>query len=440
MKELDQVQSVAPDRSPVVGPSKPRLWQVLGPGLVTGAADDDPSGIATYSQAGAQFGFQLAWTLVLTYPLMVVIQAICARIGRVTGKGIAGNLRAHYPNWLLQSVVGLLFVANTLNISADLGAMGEAMRLLLPQWPAWLYVAGFGILCTAAQLILEYTRYVALLKWLTLSLFAYVAALLMVHISWPELLRGLFIPRLGLGRDSWLMVVAIFGTTISPYLFFWQAAQEVEDTKADLRRVPLIEDPAQGRQALGRIRLDTLVGMGFSNLVGLAILVTAGATLRVAGMDHINSAAQAAEALRPIAGDFASAVFALGIIGTGLLAIPVLAGSAAYAVGEAEGWAVGLARRPLQAKAFYGAIAVATSLGALGNVFGINPVKALVWSAVINGVVALPVMTLLMLISTNPSILGPFVVSYWWVILGWSATGVMAAATAAFLVTAMGAA
>ena len=440
MKELDQVQSVAPDRSPVVGPSKPRLWQVLGPGLVTGAADDDPSGIATYSQAGAQFGFQLAWTLVLTYPLMVVIQAICARIGRVTGKGIAGNLRAHYPNWLLQSVVGLLFVANTLNISADLGAMGEAMRLLLPQWPAWLYVAGFGILCTAAQLILEYTRYVALLKWLTLSLFAYVAALLMVHISWPELLRGLFIPRLGLGRDSWLMVVAIFGTTISPYLFFWQAAQEVEDTKADLRRVPLIEDPAQGRQALGRIRLDTLVGMGFSNLVGLAILVTAGATLRVAGMDHINSAAQAAEALRPIAGDFASAVFALGIIGTGLLAIPVLAGSAAYAVGEAEGWAVGLARRPLQAKAFYGAIAVATSLGALGNVFGINPVKALVWSAVINGVVALPVMTLLMLISTNPSILGPFVVSHWWGILGWSATGVMAAATAAFLVTAMGAA
>lgn len=422
-------------RSPVVGPSKPRLWQVLGPGLITGAADDDPSGIATYSQAGAQFGFQLAWTLVLTYPLMVVIQAICARIGRTTGRGIAGNLRMHYPTWLLQTVVALLFVANTLNISADLGAMAEAMRLLVPRVPAWVYVAGFGVLCSAAQIVLEYTRYVALLKWLTLSLFAYFAALMMVHISWPDLARGLFIPQLRGGRGSWLMVTALLGTTISPYLFFWQAAQEVEDTKADPRRASLIEDPSQGRQALGRIRLDTLIGMGFSNLVALAILVTAAATLNGAGITSIDSAAQAAEALRPIAGNFAFAVFALGIIGTGLLSIPVLAGSAAYAVGEAEGWSVGLAKRPLQAKAFYGAILAATLLGAVGNLFGVNPIHALVWSAVINGIVAVPVMALVMLMSANRSILGEFTVSRTWVVLGWSAAGLMAAATLSFLVT-----
>jgi len=433
----NRVPPVPPPRSSVIGPSKLRLRQVLGPGLITGAADDDPSGIATYSQAGAQFGFQLAWTLVLTYPLMVVIQAICARIGRTTGKGIAGNLRAHYPRWLFQSIVVLLFMANTLNISADLGAMGEAMRLLVPQMPAWFYVAAFGVLCTAAQVVLKYTRYVALLKWLTLSLFAYFAALMMVHIPWPELVRGLFIPRLNAGRGFWLMVVAILGTTISPYLFFWQAAQEVEDTKADPLRASLIEDPSQGKLALDRIQLDTLVGMGFSNLVALAILITAGATLHGAGVRSIDSAAQAAEALRPIAGNFAFAVFAVGIIGTGLLSIPVLAGSAAYAVGEAEGWLVGLARQPLQAKAFYGAIMVATLLGGIGNLFGVNPVKALIWSAVINGIVAVPVMALVMLMSTDRSILGPFTISKWWAVLGWSATGLMAVATMAFFISTM---
>jgi NRAMP (natural resistance-associated macrophage protein)-like metal ion transporter len=404
----------------------------LGPGLITGAADDDPSGIATYSQAGARFGYQLAWTLLLTYPLMVVIQSICARIGRTTGRGLAGNLREFYPRWLLVSIVALLFTANTLNIGADLGAMGEAMRLLLPQLPAWAYVGVFGAASTIAQVILQYTRYVAILKWLTLSLFAYFATLLVVRLSWGELLRGLVLPAFSNSQEFWMMVVAILGTTISPYLFFWQAAQEVEDTKADPIQVPLLDNPRQGKKALQRIQLDTLVGMGFSNLVALAILVTGAATLHVSGVTQIDTAAQAAEALRPIAGTFAFAIFALGIIGTGLLSIPVLAGSAAYALGESQGWEVGLAKQPLQAKAFYGAIIIATLLGAAANFFELNPVKALVWSAVINGVVAVPVMALLLLMSAKTSIMGKFAISRPLKILGWAATSLMAAATIAF--------
>jgi NRAMP (natural resistance-associated macrophage protein)-like metal ion transporter len=419
----------------MVGPSKPRLWQTLGPGLITGAADDDPSGIATYSQAGSQFGFQLAWTLVLTYPLMVVIQAICARIGRTTGLGIAGNLRAHYPNWLVQAIVGLLFIANTLNIGADLGAMGDSMHLLLHIAPAWAYVAMFGVICTAAQILFQHRRYVSILKWLTLSLLAYFGAVMVVHVQWTELAKGLVLPRLTGNTEFWLMVVAIFGTTISPYLFFWQAAQEVEDTKADPVQAPLIENPRQGKSALARIQFDTLVGMGFSNLVALAILVTAAATLHAAGILQVDSAAQAASALRPIAGDFAFAVFATGIIGTGLLSVPVLAGSAAYALGEARGWPVGLSKQPLEAKAFYATIAVATLLGAAGNFFELNPVKALVWSAVINGVVAVPVMALLMLISSNRRIMGGFAITRLWWFIGWAATAVMAAATVGFVVS-----
>ncbi|MEO7208187.1 MAG: Nramp family divalent metal transporter [Steroidobacteraceae bacterium] len=419
----------------MVGPRKPRLWKVLGPGLITGAADDDPSGIATYSQAGAQFGYQLAWTLLLTYPLMVVIQAICARIGRTTGRGIAGNLREFYPRWLLMSIVGLLFIANTLNIGADLGAMGAAMKLLLPELPAWIYVAAFGLICAMAQVILQYTRYVAILKWLTLSLFAYFAALLVVHVSWIEFARGLVLPTFSKTQDFWMMVVAILGTTISPYLFFWQAAQEVEDTKAHPKQVSLLENPRQGKRALARIQLDTLVGMGFSNLVALAILVTGAATLHASGITQIDTAAQAAEALRPIAGNFAFAVFSVGIIGTGLLSIPVLAGSAAYAVGEAQGWEVGLSKQPFQAKAFYGAIIAATLLGAAANFFGLNPVKALVWSAVINGIVAVPVMALLLLMSVKASVMGRFTISRTWRILGWSATALMAAATLAFVIS-----
>jgi NRAMP (natural resistance-associated macrophage protein)-like metal ion transporter len=425
--------SVAP--SAVVGPSKPRLWRVLGPGLIAGAADDDPSGIATYSQAGAQFGFGLAWTLLLTYPLMVVIQAISARIGRTTGRGIAGTIRVHYPNWLLQTIVALLFVANTFNIGADLGAMAAASRLLLPAVPTWAYLLVFSFICMAGQLLLHHTRYVAVLKWLTLSLFAYFAVLCVVHVPWLQLFKGLLWPRFTPDRDFWLTVVAIFGTTISPYLFFWQAAQEVEDTKAEPVREPLRHRPSQGPDALARIQLDTIVGMGISNLVALAILATTAATLHAGGIHELTSAAQAADALRPIAGRFAFALFALGIIGTGLLSVPVLAGSAAYALGEARHWPVGLSRQPLQAKAFYATIATATLMGAAANVLSISPVKALVWSAVINALVAVPIMALLMRMATNVKILGPFTISRAWSIIGWLATGVMAIASIVFLIS-----
>ena len=421
-----------------VGPSKPRLGNVLGAGLITGASDDDPSGIATYAQAGAQFGFGLSWTLVLTYPLMVVVQAISARIGRTTGRGIAGNLRRYYPNWLLQILVGLLFVANTLNIGADLGAMAEATRLLVPLPPAWLYIVSYSIICTAGQVFFKHTRYVAILKWLTLALFAYFAVLFFVKVPWIVFLRGLLIPRLRLDRDFWLVVVAILGTTISPYLFFWQAAQEVEDTKEHPQREPLRNEPAQAPSALARIQWDTLIGMGLSNLVALAILVTTAATLWAAGIHEVTTAAQAASALKPMAGSFAFAIFALGIVGTGLLAVPVLAGSAAYAIGEARGWPVGLARPPLRAKAFYSAITIATILGALGNLFSVSPLKALVWAAVINGIVAVPVMALLVLMSGNPRVMGRFCISKPWKVMGWTATAVMGAATVAFIVATVG--
>ena len=418
--------------SSLVGPSKP-LWQVLGPGLVTGAADDDPSGIATYSQAGAQFGFSLGWTLLFSYPLMVVIQAICARIGRTTGRGIAGNIRTHYSGWVLQSTVVLLFLANICNIGADLGAMAEACRLLVPVLPPWLFLLFFSVMCMAGQIFFQYSRYVSILKWLTLSLFSYFAVLCVVHVDWLQVIKGLVWPSLERTQDFWLMVVAILGTTISPYLFFWQASQEVEDMQAESTAQSLRRRPGQGPAALARIRLDTMVGMGFSNLVALAIMATAAATLHVHGVGELTSAAQAAEALRPIAGNFAFAVFAIGIVGTGILSVPVLAGSAAYALGEARRWPVGLARAPQQAKAFYGAIAAATLLGAAANILSISPVKALVWSAVLNAIVAVPVMMLIMRLATNAKVMGQFRVTGLWTFLGWLATAVMALASLTFL-------
>jgi Mn2+/Fe2+ NRAMP family transporter len=330
-------------------------------------------------------------------------------------------------------MVTLLFVANTLNIGADLGAMAESGRLLLPLVPGWAYVVGFGIVCTLGQMLFHHKRYVAILKWLTLSLFAYFATLCVVHVEWLELAKGLLWPHFSLQREFWLTVVAILGTTISPYLFFWQAAQEVEDTKAEPLERPLSEDPTDGPVALARIKLDTLVGMGFSNLVALAILVTAAATLHQAGITEVSTAAQAAQALQPLAGNLAVALFSVGIIGTGLLSIPVLAGSAAYAVGEARGWPVGLARKPLHAKAFYGAIAVATLLGAAANVFALNPVKALVWAAVLNGIVAVPVMVMLMLLCTSATVMGEFRISRRSAVIGWAATVVMGVASAAFI-------
>jgi NRAMP (natural resistance-associated macrophage protein)-like metal ion transporter len=419
----------------VVETSKPRLLTVLGPGLITGAADDDPSGIATYSQAGAQFGFQLGWTLVLTYPLMVVIQAICARIGRTTGLGIAGNVRKHYPAWLLYGLVAALTFANVCNIGADLGAMAEAVRLLLPSAPNWLLLGALAFVCACGQIFMHHQRYVAILKWLTLSLFAYFAVLCIVRVEWTQFFLGLVWPRLTFSQDFWLMVAAILGTTISPYLFFWQAAQEVEDTKTQPIRQPLLEQPKQGKNALARIRLDTVVGMGISNLVALSIMATAAATLHGSKTHDIDSAAQAAEALRPLAGSFAFALFSLGIVGTGLLAVPVLAGSAAYALGEARRWPVGLSRQPKQAKAFYATIAVATLLGALANILKISPIKALVWSAVVNAIAAVPMMVLLMQMASNSAVMGRFTVSARSRIIGWLATLVMGIASLGFLVS-----
>jgi NRAMP (natural resistance-associated macrophage protein)-like metal ion transporter len=423
-----------PVRRRATEPGKPRLVRALGPGLITGASDDDPSGIATYSQAGAQFGFAISWTMLFSYPLMVAIQQISARIGRTTGKGIAANIRQHYPAWLLQSIVALLFVANAINIGADLGAMGDALKLLIGG-PRLIYVISFGVICAVLQIFMAYSRYVGVLKWLTLALFAYFGTIMVVEIPWGEAARGFFLPSFLPDAAFWTTVVAVLGTTISPYLFFWQASQEVEDIRAEPERKPLVKAPRQGPDAIERIRLDTLIGMAFSNLVALAIIFTTAATLHVSGITNIETSAQAAEALRPLAGPLAFTLFALGIIGTGLLAIPVLAGSAAYAVSEARKWPVGLGRKPKQAKAFYATLTVATMIGVALNFSPINPIRALYWSAVINGVVAVPVMIIMMHMTANPKVMGKFPVSDGLRSVGWIATAVMAAAAVAMGVT-----
>lgn len=433
---MEQSTPAPKPASPIVGPSKPRLLRILGPGLITGASDDDPSGIATYSQAGAQFGFAITWTLLFTYPLMAVIQEISGRIGRTTGHGIAGNIRQHYPNWILQTVVALLLIANTINIGADLGAMGDAVDLLIGG-PKAFFVVFFGVLCAALQVLMQYTRYVSALKWLTLSLFAYFGTVVVVEVPWEEAARGFFIPTFSADIAFWTTVVAIFGTTISPYLFFWQASQEVEDIKAVPERKALVKAPHQAPDANERIEIDTYVGMAFSNLVALAIMLTTAATLHANGHSDIETSSQAAEALRPVAGEFAFAIFTLGIVGTGLLAVPVLAGSAAYALGEARKWPIGLARRPLEAKAFYTTIVLATLAGIGISFSPIDPIKALFWSAVINGVVAVPVMAMMMLITSNKKIMGKFTVTGIRLLVGWLATMAMAAAAIGMGLTAM---
>ena len=412
---------------PVVGPSKPRLFRLLGPGLITGASDDDPSGIATYSQAGAQFGYGLGWTLLFSYPLMTAIQMISARIGRTTGHGIAGVLRRHYPRWLLHATVLVLLVANVINLGADLGAMADAVTLLLPG-PHALYILGFTLLCIGLQVFLRYARYVAVLKWLTLALLTYFVALATVHVDWGGMLAGLLLLRLEASGDYLTGIVAILGTTISPYLFFWQAAEEVEDLNTYPRRQDLLDAPRQAPGALHRIELDTLVGMALSNLVALAILATTAATLHQGGVTRIDTSAQAAEALRPIAGEFAFAIFALGIVGTGLLAVPVLAGSGAYALGEALSWPTGFSRHWREAKAFYATVALATLVGMALNFSGVNPIRALYWSAVLNGVAAVPVMAVIMLAASRTDIMGRFAIRGWLRRLGWAATAVMGAA------------
>lgn len=397
----------------------------LGPGLITGAADDDPSGIATYSQAGAQFGFGLLWTLLFTWPLMVGIQTVSARIGRVSGHGLATNIRRHYPRWLLYFIVGLLLVANTINIGADIAAMGEAVTLVAGG-SAHLYAAAFGIVSVVLQVLVPYRRYVPVLKWLTLALLAYVGTVFVVHIPWMTLFSAAVLPRLSWQPAYITTMVAVFGTTISPYLFFWQASQEVEDMRADPKARPLKDAPQQVSANFGRIKADTTIGMAFSNLVAFFIMLTTAVTLNSHGITDIQSSAQAAQALRPIAGNFAFLLFTMGIVGTGLLAIPVLAGSAAYAMAGAMKWKNSLEDAPLIAPHFYAIIAVSTLVG-VGLCFTpIDPIKALYWSAVINGVISVPIMAVMMLMAARSDIMGKLVIGHRLKILGWLCTAVMA--------------
>jgi NRAMP (natural resistance-associated macrophage protein)-like metal ion transporter len=415
-------------------PDRRKLLQILGPGLITGASDDDPSGIATYSQAGAQFGYSMSWVMLFSWPLMCAIQEISARIGRVTGRGIAGNLKKHYPASIVYGVVSLLVIANVINIGADLGAMGASLKLLIGG-PALLYVALFGLVTVLLEVFARYARYVSILKWLTLSLFAYVGVALVVQIPWKTVGFNLVVPHVTFDGSYITAVVAILGTTISPYLFFWQAEEEVEEVKEQPRAKPLERAPEQAEPEFQRIRIDTYLGMFLSNAVALFIILTTAATLNAHGVTDIQTSSQAAEALRPIAGPFAFFIFAIGIIGTGLLALPVLAGSSAYALGETLGWHVGLSRDAGRAKAFYGAIAVATLLGAGLNVSPIDPIKALFWSAVINGVVAVPVMVMMMHLSSNRPAMGDFRLPVGLKIVGWLATLVMAAAAIGLFAT-----
>ncbi len=408
-------------------PERPGLLQVLGPGLITGASDDDPSGIAAYSQAGAQFGYDLGWTLLFSWPLMCAIQEISARIGRVTGRGLAGNLKRYFPRWILYVLVFLLVVANVINLGADLGAMGAALKLLVPG-DQLLYAAGFGVVSLLLEVFVRYSRYASVLKWLTLSLFAYFGVAALSHVPWGTVGLHLVVPQISFKADYLTVVVAVLGTTISPYLFFWQASEEVEDLREHIGEKPLERDPNRAKAEFGRIRWDTYIGMGLSNIVALAIMISAGATLNVHGVTNIQTSADAAKALQPIAGPFAFFIFGLGIIGTGMLAIPVLAGSAAYAVGEAFGFHVGLARKLNRAKAFYGVIAVATLVGVGLNYTPIDPVKALFWSAVVNGVVAVPVMAMLLLLGGRKTVMGQFTLPAHLKAMGWIATAVMAVA------------
>jgi Mn2+/Fe2+ NRAMP family transporter len=406
------------------------LRRIFGAGLITGAADDDPSGIITYSQAGAQFGYQLGWTMLVTLPLLAAIQQIAARVGRTTGRGLVANLIGQSPKSLIVGIVLLLAIANAINLGADLGAMGEVAAMLFGGRPH-LYVIAFGAFCALAQIFVPYAGYVRLLRWLTLSLLAYVATTLAITVPWREVLARTVFPSITASPTYLLAVVAIFGTTIGPYLIFWQAAEEVEDLIL-LGGEPLLADPSAARSELRRIGLDTWLGIGFSNIVGLFIIIASAATLHEAGIGTITSARQAAEALRPIAGAFAAAAFAAGIIGTGLLAVPVLAGSAAYAFGEAVGRPVGLGRKPSEARTFYGIIGLATLIGTALHFTPLNPIRALFWSAVVNGVLVIPILIVLLRLAHDETVMGRFRVRGPLLWIGW---GTVAAMTGAAIAT-----
>ncbi len=409
-------------------PPPRRFLESLGPGLITGASDDDPSGIATYSQAGAQFGYTMLWTMVLIYPFMAAIQKISALIGRVTGRGIAGNMRKYYSKWVAYPVVILLLIANTINLAADINAMGAALQLVIGG-PAQLYAALLALLSVFLQIRLSYVRYSSILKWLTLSLFAYVATVFAVRIDWGATLRGSIIPNFTTDGKFLVMLIALLGTTISPYLFFWQSSAEVEEVQNNDEQKPLNQAPLQAPAQIQRIEWDTYAGMAVSNIIAFFIMVTVAATLHARGVTEIETAAQAAEALRPVAGRAAFLLFTLGIVGTGMLALPVLAGSAAYAVGETMRWPTGLERKAKEAKGFYGVIAIATLVAVVLNCTRLDPIKALFWTAVLNGVIAVPLMVVMMFMATNRKIMGRFTLSTGLRVFGWLATAIMLAAS-----------
>ncbi|MCB5207008.1 NRAMP family divalent metal transporter [Methylovorus mays] len=403
----------------------------LGPGLVTGAADDDPSGIATYSQAGAQFGYSMLWTMIFTLPLMVAIQMVSARIGYVTRQGLAANIKTSFPRWVLLTVVSMLLIANTLNVAADIAAMAEALRLLVGG-SSHLYAVAFGLICLLLQVFLPYRTYVRWLKWLTLALLSYVAVVFTLHLNGWMIVGKILHPDITLNHDMLLMMVAVFGTTISPYLFFWQAAQEMEDSAG-------LPAPTahQVNRKLKHIKVDTVIGMSFSNLIAFFIILSTAATLNAAGVNDIQTSAQAAEALRPIAGEFTFILFSMGIIGTGMLAVPILAGSAGYAVAEAAGWQGGLNSRldHNEGRGFYGVIAAATIGGVIFCFTPMDPVKELFWAAVINGIISVPIMVVMMLLASRVSIMGPHVISPRLRWLGWAATAAMAVTVVGMLLT-----
>ncbi len=412
-----------------------QYWKSLGPGLTTGAADDDPSGITTYSQVGAAYGFNFLWLAPYSFPLMAVIQEMCARIGLVTGRGLAANIRQNYPRWVLYIATLLLFVANTLNIGADLGAMAKATQLLLPQASFTTLILGFTIISLALQIFTTYEKYAKYLKWLALILLSYVFSALTININWVEVLQKSIIPTIVISKDQIFLITAVLGTTISPYLFFWQTSQEVEEQILDGKTTLKLRQAETTRQEVKNMRTDVWSGMFLSNLVMFFIIAAAAATLNTHGITNITNAAQAAEALRPIAGEKTYLLFALGVIGTGMLAVPILAGSASYALSECMGWKFGLYRKLREANAFYGVIIISTGIGLLINLLGFDTIKALIYSAVLNGLMAPVILTLIVLLSSNSKIMDKWVNGRITNILGWAVVALMSLAGIATIVS-----
>lgn len=402
-------------------------WKALGPGLTTGASDDDPSGIATYSQTGAKYGFQLLWLAGLTFPLMAVVQEMCARIGLVTGRGLAGTIRLHFSRRILLVCTVLLFAANSFNLGADLGAMAQATQLLRPSLSFGWLVVGFSVLCLGLQIFTPYDRYARYLKWLALVLLSYVASTILAHLDWSEVFKHAFIPSITFSKDQIILICAILGTTISPYLFFWQTAQEVEEQIA-AGQTTLALRHGTDKASVKKMRVDVWTGMLLSNAVMFFIIAACGGVLFPHGITNIQTASQAAEALRPLAGHASYSLFALGIIGTGLLAIPVLAGSTSYVVAESFRWRSGLNRNLKQAYAFYGVLIISMLVGLSINFIGLDPIKALIYAAVGNGIVAPVILCLVVLISSNKKIMGDWSNHRSTTAIGWGVTGLMAIA------------